>query len=277
MGSELYELFSSTDPGSPIYGTLDNSFGKEGIAVINLESGISIYEINSMQLQADGKITLGGQVEGDMAVLRFLENGELDASFAIEGRWKPRFNGCDYAKVKAHSIQDNGDIYIVGTQKCGLNNTDPYGVIYRINSSGIQDKNFGSGGLSTSSVWRSFFDLQIQPDGKILVVGSAALVSGTKITVARYKQNGVIDYFNFAYEGVFDDHNSDRKQTGVALLLRSDDEIIIGSESWSSRFRDFDFGITALTSAGIIDTSFGTEGRVHLDFGSNENGTLINW
>jgi uncharacterized delta-60 repeat protein len=245
-------------------GTFDNSFGEEGIAVTNL--GLSDFdEINSMQLQADGKITLAGEIDSDMAVLRFLKSGELDSSFAVEGKWTPKFNGC-HAMAKAHSIQTNGDIYVVGTQKCGDNWTEPYGVIYRIDSTGTQDMNFGSDGFVTSKIWRSFSDLQIQPDGKIIVVGSAF----SRITVARYSPKGRLDYFGFGYNGVFEDHSSDIEQRGVALLVRNDGEIIIGAESYS-RFRDFDFGVTALSSLGGINSNFGVDGRVYLDFGQNSD------
>lgn len=68
-------------------GELDLAFGNQGIVITHLSPESD--GINSIQIQADGKIVAGGTVNEDLirkfALVRYLSNGQLDASFGNNG------------------------------------------------------------------------------------------------------------------------------------------------------------------------------------------------
>ena len=83
----------------------------------------------------------------------------------------------------------------VGWVLCGMGF-----VLARLNTNGTPDfsfgvvrTDFGPGGSSSHGTQDSAYDLLVQPDGKILAVGS----SDTNFALARYNSNGTLDTTTF--------------------------------------------------------------------------------
>jgi uncharacterized delta-60 repeat protein len=110
----------------------------------------------------------------------------------------------------------------------------------------------------------------IQPNGKILLIGSSAAPTGTAaadFAVARLNTDGTLDTTFGGGSGRvtigFDlgDSNTDVAAMGV---MQSDNKIILGGIV--ETVGGFDFGAVRLLQDGSRDTSFGSAGRATVDF-----------
>jgi uncharacterized delta-60 repeat protein len=109
--------------------------------------------------------------------------------------------------------------------------------------------------------------LALQPDGKIIAVGSVRTSGGSLAASAvfRYNTNGSLDT-TFGGNGyVRVEHGVDR-----AVVLQPDGKIVCaggGGDSFSS-----DFQIVRLNADGSSDTTFDGDGHVAIDFASSGDG-----
>ena len=161
-------------------GSLDNTFGSDGIAVIGVPSNVGVT--GSMTLQGDGKIVLAGQwgqtLQGDgeavvavmeyrFAMVRCNPDGSLDTSFGDAGSV---ITGVASWNKQLHSvaIQGDGKLLAVGNDENDI-------VLIRYNSDGSLDTAFGGDGIVTTSAGYFSYgsSVALQGDGKILVAGQA--------------------------------------------------------------------------------------------------------
>ena len=101
-------------------GSLDNSFGENGIAKIIFDDTSS--QASGLQVQADGKLILTGRAynllpdgttASGFALCRLKANGTIDSSFANNGREVTSFGG-KYAAANASVLQPDGKIVLGG-------------------------------------------------------------------------------------------------------------------------------------------------------------------
>jgi len=97
-------------------GSLDTSFSGDGIVVTNFGGNDKAY---SAALQADGKILLAGESDGDFAVARYNVDGTLDASFDGDGMTTMDLGGSDVARSVA--VGSDGKIVVAGETGSGSN------------------------------------------------------------------------------------------------------------------------------------------------------------
>jgi uncharacterized delta-60 repeat protein len=166
-------------------GTIDQSFAGSGKVRTDFSQGDD--SANGLTLQSDGKIILLGSADSSMALARYNPDGSLDQSFANLGRAKPDLHA--YAGVAlCAALQGDGKV-IIGGAATHQQGTDF--VVTRLDTAGSIDKKFGNNGIvlidfnGQSDVAK---DLEIQADGKLLIVGDANPPStfGSDIGLARY-------------------------------------------------------------------------------------------
>ncbi len=130
---------------------------------------------------------------------------------------------------------------------------------------GELDPDFGTGGIVTvdlGMLFDDFADVTIQPDGRIIAVGTAA-TSGNPFmtTMVRLNEGGSLDT-SFGDSGIrnitFGNFGSD----GGAVELQSDGKIIVAGASSNSTGRDV--LVARLNTDGDLDTTFGTSGTISL-------------
>jgi uncharacterized delta-60 repeat protein len=157
-----------------------NATGRNRIARLNangsLDTGFNPGSganglINTVSLQADGKIIIGGEFTsyngtGRNYIARLNSNGSLDTSF------NPG-SGADWDVVTS-SLQPDGKI-IIGGLFTNYNNT-VINKLARLNANGSLDTSFNTGSGPISSVFSS----AIQPDGKIIIGGNFSFYNGTE-------------------------------------------------------------------------------------------------
>ena len=192
-------------------GALDSSFGTGGVAVAAV--GTSYDAAASIDIQSDGKLVVAGNYcptatyseTRSPALVRFNQNGTLDASFADNGIVRSLL-GMSFSQFYSVAIQPDGKVVAAGFAISSSNSRDM--LIVRYQSNGTLDSSFGRGGLVTTHAngLSRANSIAVQQDGKILAAGyshvdPAAQTSDTYLTVVRYLPNGGVDA-DFGSSGV---------------------------------------------------------------------------
>jgi uncharacterized delta-60 repeat protein len=243
-------------------GSLDNTFGTNGIAAANFGGEDSC---KAVAVQADGKIVVAGTAQmntADFALLRYKSDGSPDFNFGTNGRVTTDFFGMyDYAQ--AMLIQSNGKIVVAG-----LANHDGRSdfALARYNNNGSPDTNFdGDGKVMTilGSQYSEANGVVQQLDGKIVAVGFAESGS-SDFALVRYNANGSLDT-TFDNDGVvitdFGVHNA----TLNSVALQADGKIVAGGTvEWVGTN---DFVLAKYNTNGSLDSNFGFNGVIMTPMG----------
>lgn len=252
-------------------GSLDNSFGANGIAVTNLGYSAYIDYMSFTQKKAvikpDGKILVGGGTLNSGSgtryaiVFQFLQNGNLDSTFGVNG-------------VSTTSLDYNGGSGYVADMVLLSNNhiliglgemTRPSQIgtvsLMRLTPLGIVDSSFGSNGIVNSNPisynQANFYKIAVQNDGKVVALASITTYPGADIGVTRFKPNGEPDS-SFGIAGVATYKLKDDTNYVEGVHLQPDGKIIIIGSSGYGRY-----GILRLLSTGQKDSSYGRNGTVN--------------
>jgi uncharacterized delta-60 repeat protein len=143
-------------------------------------------EVNSIDLQADGKIVAGGLIDGSFGAFRYNANGSLDNTFDGDGVAIADFG--DFSKASDIKVLGNGKMIGVGT---AFSAGDDFAAA-RFNADGSLDQSFGNGGRVTTTITNeddSLGRMVVQADGKVVGVGVSGLTGSKKATLVRYLVN----------------------------------------------------------------------------------------
>lgn len=167
-------------------GRVDPTFSDDGIAQVDVAPGAD--RALALAMQEDGKVVLAGAVSrggGEWGLVRLGPRGRLDPTFGDGGRLVTDF-GPAYDEADAVAVQANGKLLVAGRIRAGTK--DDIGVL-RLKPGGGHDRTFGAGGRVLTDVASgsdAARDLVIQSNGKIVVVGEAAVDGIRRFLVARY-------------------------------------------------------------------------------------------
>src|SRR5947208_12326885 len=204
-------------------GTLDTTFGSRGRVRTDFPGLAAVP--SSVVIQPDGKIVVAGGAFplftflGDFKVVRYNPNGSLDRSFGDGGIVTTSFPG-DGSYAFAVALQTDGKIIAAGTDFVNFTNDDSSNTDFalaRYNPDGTPDTTFSADGQVTTD-FDGFnddvFSILVQPDGKLVAVGSATNPANFyDFAAACYRTNGTIDT-TFGVAGKartdFGDHNFDQ-------------------------------------------------------------------
>jgi uncharacterized delta-60 repeat protein len=171
-------------------GTLDHSFGGDGIVTTDL--GNENEAANAVAIQPDGKIVAVGDSGENVALARYLPGGGLDPTFGGAGTVVSDLGFDDVANGVA--IASGGTILIAGTRLGPHVNLDPYVASYGPN--GRLNVGFGDFGIADTDLSGGDDfgdDLVLDPQGDIVVVGSATSPTVTDMALVRYRPDGALD------------------------------------------------------------------------------------
>ena len=177
-------------------GSLDTSFGTGGKKTVALVKPNQGGTIRTLAIQGDGKIVAGGWGNSDLALMRFLPNGQLDTTFGSSGKTLTNFLTNSTDQCFDIAIDSLGRIIAAGRVTQSVNKSSyQYFVVARYSANGTLDTSFGTNGLTTTSFVGGTTlakALVLQADNKIVLVGQVG-VGPWDIAVARYQENGAID------------------------------------------------------------------------------------
>ena len=259
-------------------GTLDTTFGAGGKVRTDFPGLAAVP--SAVVIQPDGKIVVAGGAFpaftflGDFEVVRYNQNGSLDTSFGNGGFVTTSFPG-QGSYAFAVALQADGKIIAAGTDFVNFSSDDSSDTdfgIERYNPDGTPDSTFGNGGQVTTD-FDGFnddaFSILVQPDGKLVAVGSAKNPTNFyDFAAVRYLANGTIDT-TFGVAGKvrtdFGDHNFDQARSAV---LQPNGKIVAAGFAISQNGGVQNFAVARYGSNGVLDTTFSSDGMMQIDFGS---------
>jgi uncharacterized delta-60 repeat protein/CSLREA domain-containing protein len=198
--------------------------------------------------------------------------GDLDTTFGTGGMVTTDFaGGSDIGRALA--IQPDGKIVVAGHAQAGGEGDF---ALTRYNVDGSPDTTFDGDGkvLTDFGSGDEGRAVAIQPDGKIVVAGSARLDTTNRgLAVARYDSNGNLDN-TFGSGGKVTTDFGGNLDGGYAVTIQPDDKIVVAGSAIVSETNDF--ALARYNSDGSLDNSFGTGGMVTTDFdGGHDYGRAI--
>jgi uncharacterized delta-60 repeat protein len=225
-------------------GTLDHSFGQQGVATVALGHGGGQL-FTGVIVQPDGKIVValssgGADAAPLLALARFEANGALDTGFGTSGILVLAGLVPDSSAI---AQQPDGKILVGG----GL-------LMARVNSDGSLDTTFGNGGFAAVITTPS--SITLQSDGKILLPASRYSAKGsvdtTFGTLGRIVSLGPVSPARVQGDG----------KIVAAGTITS--KVILGQGPTLTNVTGF--GLTRYSPTGTLDGSFGHQGGAVTDF-----------
>jgi uncharacterized delta-60 repeat protein len=235
----------------------------------------------AVAVQGDGKLVVGGYTNSnvnDFAVARLNPDGSLDGTFNGTGKQTLDFGADDWLSALALQPAD-GKIVLAGTSR-----TIPAAKVAaaRLNADGTLDPSFGSGGMQQVPIGlvSRANALALQPDGRILLAGSASAdpASGSVHAVVRLTAAGNLDpSFGSGGRQTFFASGLATNGSASGVAVQADGKILLaGTDTYVSQGPIF---ITnprmvamRLTPDGKLNTSFGNGGRISPQFASPPGG-----
>lgn len=179
-----------------INGSLDNTFDSDGIVTTDVATKTDVAF--GIKIQTDGKILVSGYAQNisdyDFALLRYLDNGDLDKTFDTDGKVLTKIVGSFHEYGNCLDIQTDGKIVVAG----GTNNSFHDFVLARYLVNGSLDTSFDIDGIThvdygTGSDEGEALSINIQSDGKIILAGHVAYGADMNFAVLKIKANGSPD------------------------------------------------------------------------------------
>lgn len=193
----------------------------------------------------------------------------LDYSFANLGRTNFSFGNSSTDEAHAVAIQPDGKIVVVGRTDA---NGNPDFAIARLTASGALDTTFDGDGLVTVDFGAQTIDeafaVLIQPDGKIVVVGeSHAAGAAGNFAITRLTDLGAPDEtFDSDGKAIYDFGSANSTwDSASSVAIQPDGKLILAGIAGTG---SGDWALLRLTTGGLPDFTFGTQGRVTTDFNS---------
>ena len=231
-----------------IDGSLDNSFGTNGIVTTDLLLG-SEDVAYSVALQTDGKIVVAGYCDNgsnkDAALVRYLSNGVLDTTFGTNGIVLTDFENSQQDEIKTVKIHSlSGKIVVGGSSAISSSIGKP--VLARYNSDGSIDSTFNNTGIKL--LW-----VAVNDNNRIFSVEDLVVESNLKISCVGYRKHVttsiVIEYWaarvlsdgnmdtSFSSDGVLQYDDGSGSSTAQGLLLNANQDMVLcGSRQYNGNY-----------------------------------------
>jgi uncharacterized delta-60 repeat protein len=255
-------------------GTLDTTFGTNGTVTTDFNN-----DEDSLLLiteQVNGKILAAGYSgawgERRFVLARYNSNGTLDTTFDGDGKVIAATTTSD--TVGSIALQPDGKIIAAGYRS--VNNELDISVL-RYNQDGTLDTTFDTDGIVTTNIstYDEAHSVALQPDGKIIVVGTSPIADQGDFTVLRYNTNGSLDT---TFDGETGNNGNGIVTTDVgnnldydeakSVTVQTDGKIIVAGRIYLGGPNDF--AIARYNSDGSLDTTFSTDGKTTTDMDLND-------
>jgi uncharacterized delta-60 repeat protein len=260
-------------------GAVDTSFGTNGTVVFPVDRAAALAQapdgkiivVGICDLTSDGSAT-------DVSISYLLLSGQIDPAFN-GGSTACRSVGVlsdpqNHFSVNDVSVQSNGNVVVLGTYMFVGDNIGGYSFISDFDPYGNLNPAFGTTGRFFATIPNppggssfGFGQVLVQADDSILVLGTVSDWRGTSgdlayLVLMRLTSAGQQDS-SFGTAGYFVYSNSAQDEWGSRLVVQRSGRIIVaGSERPTGGV--ITPMLLGVTSAGVLDTSFGTSGKAQV-------------
>jgi uncharacterized delta-60 repeat protein len=264
-------------------GALDGSFGAGGLVTTAITSSDTVDAVALQPATPGPEIVTAGSgfnpsTGNDFALARYTTTGALDASFGHGGSLTTNFAGPVSAQANSVVSDGHGGFLVAGTTGSagGSLTVADYGWDGRLNA------HFGDGGTVQVTFNPYIFGIRandgfvaVQPDGKILLVGTSVQPGTTSydFAIARLLPDGELDR-SFGVGGKLTTFSgapdTDMAPSG-GVVIQPDGKILVAgyTEDYSAAPFFVDKGVVVrYNKDGSLDTTFGTGGRETFDLSS---------
>lgn len=239
-------------------GTIDTTFNSGGTNTLNF-TGLDDYPYATVETAAEDYI-LGGIAGLNFAWGRFYNNGSLDTTFGTAGSLVVDLAGSSFEQVLV--IKRNANTYYnIGRVAFATNDIS----VFRTDQNMTLDTTYGTAGYFTkdSGASDNAYDGILENDHTLLITGSL----GTNCFITKLTATGIEDP-TFPNGGTITiTPPSSTSCTGYKLLKQINNKIIlVGTTAIGGLSHIF---MTRYTQAGILDTTFGSNGIVIAKFNNS--------
>lgn len=242
-------------------GTLDPTFGSGGTVTTDVGGDAGV---NDLLLQPNGALVAVGDATfaGDHRIMavRWDADGTLDAGFGTGGVAILDVPGGTFDAGAAIGRQSDGRLVVVGYAFLAAS-VDV--VLARLDSAGVLDGTFGTGGFSLTDVTGRDDRgdaLVVQPDDTLVVAGFAGFGGGhdSDLLLARYDADGGLDA-TFGTGGLVVTDDGGTSNDGAHALIRQPDGayVIAGTAAVGTSAR---MVVARYDATGALDPTFGIGG-----------------
>jgi uncharacterized delta-60 repeat protein len=224
-----------------------------------------------------------------------LAAGDLDTTFGTGGQVDLDLGILKSERIMGSAIQADGKIVVVGSTANTSGSQRDF-LIARFNTNGTLDSSFGTGGFTTVDVSDpgtgpnnnqsdEASDVVIQPDGSIIVTGTAVKNTGVSTTnvgvaVVKLTTSGQLDTSfdgdgktiavlqNLSAQNISVMPVNGAGTATIPVALQSNGKIVVGATTSVTTGTRDDFAVLRLNANGSLDTSFSGDGYAITDFDS---------
>ena len=228
-------------------GSLDTTFDGDGMVLDDVSGGSADWAY-SLVLQPDGKIVVVGESGSGIAVVRYTAGGARDSSFGNNG-----LVSLNEDKALDVALQTDGKIVVA------VKGITEFTTI-RLNTNGTLDTSFDDDGIVRidfgGAGFETAYGVAIQPDGKIVVVGSSEVnptLFDFDMAITRLNTDGSIDSA-FGTNGIVT-YGSNSLDEAADVSIGAAGKIIVVGYAPS-------FTILQYNEDGTLDSGFGNQGVV---------------
>lgn len=233
-------------------GTLDSTFGINGIVTTQFDGLPS--SASDIALQADGRIVILGSRQSAKVLVRYNRDGTLDAAFGVGGIAPIEITSFSGSRI---ALQTDGKILVGGSSNGRF-------AVARYAANGSLDTSFGTYGLGAipSDAGDNRYspsDLIIQPDGRIMMVGTESNQGNfTNFAVASFYNDGTPNFVRIFDKG---DFPNNRYNGASAIAIQADNKIVVSGDMMDNDANQ-QLTLMRLDQDGWTDKSaFGTNGK----------------
>ena len=256
-----------------IHGVLDKTFSGDGKAFISF--GRRYQGANAVAIGGRGNIIVGGFASNgtadEWAMARLLPNGTLDPTFGTGGKVTTDMSATN-EQLEDLLIGPGGTITAAGFAETNL---VPRFALAQYLIGGHLDPSFGTGGktlIDVSAGSDIAYSIARQSDGKFVLAGFASNGGRQDWGLARVGPHGrldptfgnggkVITHFTSAYEYAY----------GVAMQANGKIVVVGRANAPGVVTGAVDFCVARYRVSGLLDSTFGSGGKVFTDFDKGED------
>lgn len=266
-------------------GVIDVFFGVNGIQELVIPESTSRFIIKKFKILQDNKIMILGfydyilnGIYEPTVLMKLNSNGTLDTTFNISGctilNIYPDAQDYGSETFSSINIQNDGKIIIGGSVYYYNRHRN---LLARFNSDGTFDNSFGVNGVSLMSSYPSIntpygakYEIDVidfQNDNKIIIntkVSEYSNLVSNKFLIARINLDGSLDT-SFGINGIVQTDIENSCNSNSLKVLPNQKIIVSGYSVGSNK----NFALAAYNSDGVLDSSFGNQGKVFTSFNNN--------